>query len=460
MVKNLTKGNPLSLLFFFTLPMVAGNLFQQLYNMVDTAVVGKFVGEDAVAAVGSSFPVVFLSVAVASGLSMGCNVVVSQLFGAGRIHEMKSTISTAILSLGILGLIIMALGTILAGPLLRLLGTDPDIMADSQLYLRIYFGGAVFLFLYNTLNGIYNAQGDSRTPLIFLIISSLANIALDLLFVIRFNMGVAGVAWATLIAQGLCAVASLVVLVRRLKHMPCEQEREGEKIPLFHPVAVRRIAQIGLPSMLQQSLVSLSMMLMQGLVNSYGKVLVAGYTAATKIDSLAMMPNMNFGNAMSSYTAQNIGAGRYDRVKEGLKACVFMVVVFSLLITLLIFLFGTQLLSLFLDPGDTTGALGYGMAYMKTVSTFYILMGLLFVPNGLLRGAGDMKAFTLSSLSNLFSRVVIAYALAYLTPLGVNAIWWSIPAGWLVGSSVSLLRIKSGKWMRGSVADRDGKKNP
>ena len=391
MVKNLTEGRPLNLLFFFALPMVAGNLFQQLYNMVDTAVVGKFVGEDAVAAVGSSFPIVFLSVAVASGLSMGCTVVVSQLFGAGRIHEMKTTISTAIISLGVLGLLIMGLGTLLAGPLLQLLGTDPDIMADSRTYLQIYFGGAVFLFLYNTLNGIYNAQGDSKTPLIFLMISSLTNIVLDLLFVIRFGMGVAGVAWATLIAQGLCAVASLLVLLRRMRRMPCEPEKQGVKLPLFHMVAVKRIAQIGLPSMLQQSLVSLSMMMMQGLVNSFGKVLVAGYTAATKIDSLAMLPNMNISNAMSSFTAQNIGAGKYERVKEGLKACLLMVAVFSLLITVIIFLFGNQLLSLFLDPGDASGAMGYGLAYMHTVSLFYILMGLLFVPNGMLRGAGDMQ---------------------------------------------------------------------
>ena len=370
MVKNLTEGRPLNLLFFFALPMVAGNLFQQLYNMVDTAVVGKFVGEDAVAAVGSSFPIVFLSVAVASGLSMGCTVVVSQLFGAGRIHEMKTTISTAIISLGVLGLLIMGLGTLLAGPLLQLLGTDPDIMADSRTYLQIYFGGAVFLFLYNTLNGIYNAQGDSKTPLIFLMISSLTNIVLDLLFVIRFGMGVAGVAWATLIAQGLCAVASLLVLLRRMRRMPCEPEKQGVKLPLFHMVAVKRIAQIGLPSMLQQSLVSLSMMMMQGLVNSFGKVLVAGYTAATKIDSLAMLPNMNISNAMSSFTAQNIGAGKYERVKEGLKACLLMVAVFSLLITVIIFLFGNQLLSLFLDPGDASGAMGYGLAYMHTVSLF------------------------------------------------------------------------------------------
>ena len=252
----------------------------------------------------------------------------------------------------------------------------------------------------------------------------------------------------------MCAVASLLVMFRRMKNMPCEPEKEGTKIPLFHMTAVKRIAQIGLPSMLQQSLVSLSMMMMQGLVNTFGKVLVAGYTAATKIDTLAMLPNMNISNAMSSFTAQNIGAGKYERVREGLKACILMVVAFSLLITIILFLFGNQLLSLFLDPGDTSGALGYGLSYMHTVSVFYILMGLLFVPNGMLRGAGDMGAFTISSMANLFSRVAIAYALVYLTPLGANAIWWSIPAGWLIGATVSLLRVKSGKWMRKAVADR------
>ena len=451
MVKNLTEGKPLPLLFSFALPMVIGNLFQQLYNMVDTTVVGKFVGEDAVAAVGSSFPIVFLSVAVASGLSMGCNVVVSQLFGARRIHEMKSTISTALISLGVVGVIIMVAGAALAGPLLELLGTDADIMADSRTYLQIYFGGALFLFLYNTLNGIYNALGDSRTPLVFLAVSSVINIVLDLLFVIQFHMGVAGVAWATLIAQGLCAVVSLAVMVRRIRRMPCEEGKEGVRVPLFHGQAVRRIARIGLPSMLQQSLVSLSMMLMQGLVNSYGKVFVAGYTAATKIDTLAMLPNMNFSNAMSSYTAQNIGAGKPERVKEGLKATMLMVVVFSVVITVVIFLFGSQLLSLFLEADDSSGAMGYGLAYMRTVSLFYILMGILFVSNGTLRGAGDMGFFTLSSMANLFSRVAIAYALAYLTPLGGTAIWWSIPAGWAVGSVFSLTRFASGKWKNKGV---------
>lgn len=451
MVKNLTEGKPLKLLFFFALPMVIGNFFQQLYNMVDSMVVGKFVGEDALAAVGSSFPVVFLAVAIAAGLSMGCTVVISQLFGAGQIREMKTTISTALIALGVIGLAIMAAGELAAGPLLKLLGTDADIMADSLTYLRIYFGGAVFLFLYNTLNGIYNALGDSNTPLKFLMVSALTNIGLDLLFVIRFHMGVAGVAWATLIAQGLCAVVSFFVLIKRMKNMESEPAAADKKFAFFEANAARRIARVGVPSMLQQSIVSLSMMFMQGLVNSYGKVFVAGYTAATKIDTLAMMPNMNFSNAMSSYTAQNIGAGKDKRVVQGYKACLLMVLIFSLIITGIIYLFGPQLLSLFLNSGSEGSAMGYGLRYMKTVSVFYVLMGLMFVGNGLLRGAGDMGTFMLSSMSNLFSRVAIAYLLAHF--IGSSAIWWSIPIGWGIGTIFSFIRVQSGKWKLKKLVD-------
>ena len=451
MVKNLTEGKPLKLLFFFALPMVIGNFFQQLYNMVDSMVVGKFVGEDALAAVGSSFPVVFLAVAIAAGLSMGCTVVISQLFGAGQIREMKTTISTALIALGVIGLAIMAAGELAAGPLLKLLGTDADIMADSLTYLRIYFGGAVFLFLYNTLNGIYNALGDSNTPLKFLMVSALTNIGLDLLFVIRFHMGVAGVAWATLIAQGLCAVVSFFVLIKRMKNMESEPAAADKKFAFFEANAARRIARVGVPSMLQQSIVSLSMMFMQGLVNSYGKVFVAGYTAATKIYTLAMMPNMNFSNAMSSYTAQNIGAGKDKRVVQGYKACLLMVLIFSLIITGIIYLFGPQLLSLFLNSGSEGSAMGYGLRYMKTVSVFYVLMGLMFVGNGLLRGAGDMGAFMLSSMSNLFSRVAIAYLLAHF--IGSSAIWWSIPIGWGIGTIFSFIRVQSGKWKLKKLVD-------
>lgn len=450
MVRNLTEGKPLNTLFFFALPMLAGNLFQQLYNMVDSMVVGRFVGSDALAAVGSSFPIVFLAVALASGLSMGCTVVVSQQFGARQLREMKTTISTALLSLLVLSAAITVVGELLALPLLHLLKTPENIIVDSLSYLRIYFGGVIFLFVYNALNAIYNALGDSKTPLCFLMISTLTNIVLDLLFVIRFHMGVAGVAWATLIAQGVCAVLSLIVLVKRVSMIPDEKEYpKDKKRPLFHGSAVKRIAKVGVPSMIQQSIVSVSMLMMQGLVNSYGSTFIAGYTAATKIDTLAMMPNMNFSNAMSSYTAQNIGAGKIDRVKAGYKANMFMVFIFSIVITSIIFLFGPNLLNLFMDSGTDLQAINYGMKYMTTVSVFYILMGVMFTSNGLLRGAGDMKAFMASSLCNLFTRVVVAYTLAHF--MGEEAIWWSIPIGWAIGAAISYGRYRSGKWDEISV---------
>ncbi len=455
MVKNLTEGKPLKLLFFFALPMVMGNLFQQLYNMVDSMVVGKFVGEDALAAVGSSFPVVFLAVAIASGLSMGCTVVISQLFGAGRIMEMKTTVYTALVALGVIGIVIMFLGEVLSAPLLSLLGTDMDIMEDSLIYLRIYFGGAIFLFLYNSLNGIYNALGDSKTPLLFLIISAIANIILDLAFVICFHMGVAGVAWATLIAQGVCAVISFGVLMKRLHHMQNEEENRDKKPVIFHFTAAKKIAKVGIPSIIQQSVVSVSMMCMQGLVNSYGKVFVAGYTAATKIDTLSMMPNINFSNAMSSYTAQNIGAEKEERVREGYRACVFMLIIFSVILTGIIFLFGPNILSLFLNAGLEGSAMGYGLKYMKTVSLFYAVMGIMFVSNGLLRGAGDMKAFLVSSMSNLFMRVILAYSLSYF--IHESAIWISIPIGWTIGAVYSYIRVRSGKWKNNKLVETDGR---
>lgn len=450
MTKNLTEGKPLKLLFLFSLPMLMGNLFQQLYNMVDSMVVGNFVGADALASVGASFPVVFLAVALAAGLSMGCSVVISQLFGAGRIREMKTTISTALIGQFFLSVAITIVGELIAPVVLRLLKTPENIMTDSLIYLQIYFGGAVFLFMYNTLNGIFNALGDSKTPLYYLMISTITNIVLDLTFVIKFEMGVAGVAWATLIAQGICAILSLITLMKRLRNLEDEPGHEDEgKLPLFHFSAVKRIAKIGVPSMIQQSIVSISMLMMQSLVNSYGSIFIAGYTAATKIDSLAMMPNMNFSNAMSSYTAQNIGAGKFDRVREGYKANIFMVIVFSLGLTVIIFLFGPTLLNLFMDSEANAQVITYGMSYMRVVSSFYILMGIMFTSNGLLRGAGDMKFFMASSMCNLLARIVVAYTLA--PRIGSIAIAWSIPIGWLVGASISFLRFKSGKWKKAEV---------
>ena len=434
-------------------PVMLAQLIQALYNIVDSYFVGQY-SNSGLTALSVIFPVQLIITAIAVGTGVGVNTYMARMYAFGKKRAADCTAGTGMVLAVISWAVFAAAALLLMEPYVRTSATSSGAVADAVLYGNIVCVGSLGIFLESIWTKVHQAGGNMRLPMLAQIAGALTNIVLDLLFVIRFGMGVAGVAWATLIAQGLCAVASLLVLLRRMRRMPCEPEKQGVKLPLFHMVAVKRIAQIGLPSMLQQSLVSLSMMMMQGLVNSFGKVLVAGYTAATKIDSLAMLPNMNISNAMSSFTAQNIGAGKYERVKEGLKACLLMVAVFSLLITVIIFLFGNQLLSLFLDPGDASGAMGYGLAYMHTVSLFYILMGLLFVPNGMLRGAGDMAAFTFSSMANLFSRVGIAYALVYLTPLGANAIWWSIPAGWLIGAAVSLLRVKSGKWMRKAVADR------
>ena len=449
MMKDLTEGNPQSLLWRFTIPMFISVIFQQLYNIADSVIAGRFAGEDALAAVGASYPITMIFMAIAVGSNIGCSVVISQFFGAKRYEQMKTSVYTTLISASVLSVVLTGLGLLGSRFLMRMIQTPDNIFNLGDLYLRIYIGGFAFLFLYNVATGIFTSLGDSKTPLYFLIGSSLGNIFLDYWFVAGLHWGVAGVAWATFIAQGIACVLALITMVKRLRQIKTDKKAE-----YFSADMLKRIAHIAIPSILQQSFVSIGNIFVQGLINSFGSSVIAGYSAAIKLNTFTITSFTTLGNGISSFTAQNIGAGKYDRVKEGLKACLFMVVVFSLVITVVIFLFGSQLLSLFLDPGDTSGAMGYGLAYMRTVSVFYILMGVLFVPNGMLRGAGDMGAFTLSSMANLFSRVAIAYALVYLTPFGANAIWWSIPAGWAVGAAVSLLRVKSGKWMRTAVADR------
>ena len=442
MVKNLTEGRPLNLLFFFALPMVAGNLFQQLYNMVDTAVVGKFVGEDAVAAVGSSFPIVFLSVAVASGLSMGCTVVVSQLFGAGRIHEMKTTISTAIISLGVLGLLIMGLGTLLAGPLLQLLGTDPDIMADSRTYLQIYFGGAVFLFLYNTLNGIYNAQGDSKTPLIFLMISSLTNIVLDLLFVAVFHWGIAGAAIATIVAQALSALLVLGVLTASRSCYRVQWRNLKVQRGILKNIFV-----VGVPSALQLAVTSFSNVFVQSYVNRFASSCMAGWAAYQKIDAFAILPMTTLSVTATTFVGQNVGAGNWERAKRGIRCSLAIATVVAVVVLVPLMLFARPLCGLFNQEPEV---LDYGVYFIRLISPFYLIANFNQIYAGALRGAGDAK---IPMFIMLFSFVafrqvylLVTYRLfGTLLPVALG-----YPVGWIVCSVILLLYYRSGKWMKHS----------
>ncbi len=445
MKKDLTKGVPLKVLLRFALPMLLANLFQQVYNLTDSVVVGQYVGTDALGAVGLSFSVFFLLVSVSQGLGIGCSVVISQFYGARKYREVVSSIWTCLISFFILGLICSVFGQFIIHPVLNLLNCPPEIYNYSVDYLTYIFAGCVFTFMYNTVSSIFISLGDSKTSTIFLIIAALLNVVLDLHFVINLNMGVAGVAIATMIAQAIASALSTVFLIKRLKDINMEKPK------YFDFGLLRKMLRVAIPSVLQQSMVSLSILAVQGLVNSFGNDFVAAYTAASKLDSLAMMPMFSIANAMSTFSAQNIGAKEIGRIKEAYKGSLIFSVIFCLIISLLVFLFGHQMIGLFVKSGASERVLIMGSEYLQTVSIFYFLMSILFITNGVIKGSGDMFAFMFSSFTNLGSRIIFAYILSYF--IGYYGIFFAIPIGWLLGSSISIMRYRSAKWQTKAVVD-------
>lgn len=448
MKQDMIRGKPALSLILFAVPMVVGNLFQQFYNIVDSIVVGNFVGEDALAAVGASYSVTMLFIAVATGAGIGCSVIISQLYGAHRIRKMKTAITTALISFTILSLLFSVLGLLTHRQLLKLMGTPQNIFDLGSVYLKIYFLGLFFLFLYNIQNSIFNALGESRIPLYFLIFSSVVNIALDLIFVINLKMGVSGVAWATLIAQGISAILSFVFLIKKLSLIVPD---ESDTVPVRHFSldSLKNMCRVAIPSTIQQSIVSVGLLLVQIVINQYGSSVIAGYTAATKIDSMAIMPMISVGNAVSTFTAQNIGADKPDRIRQGYRAGLAMIALISLTITALLYLFGDTFINAFLNSEDSRGAIATGVEYLRVVSMFYLVMGFMNVTNGVLRGSGDVKIFMASTLCNFSTRVILAFSLSLL--IYQKAVWWSIPIGWSVGCLISFLRFRSGKWKSKSL---------
>ncbi|MDO5292260.1 MAG: MATE family efflux transporter [bacterium] len=443
---DMINGNPTSSLVLFTLPIILGNLFQQLYNIVDSIVVGRCVGGDALAAVGTSSAITFLFVAIATGSSIGSTVVISQLYGAKQMKEMMTSIYTAIIAIVVIALVLTGIGILLNQSILRLMNTPEKLFDEASIYLHIYFLGLVFLFLYNITNAIFNALGESKIPLMFLTFSSILNIVLDLLFVIQYGQGVAGVAWATLISQALAAFLSLCVLLIRLRKFKTE-----EGIRYFDFASFNRMCKIALPSTLQQSIVSIGTVCVQSLVNIFGSVVMAGYAAATKIDNIAINPMVNIGNAVSTFTAQNIGANKPERVSKGYRAGIMMNAVICGVLLVLVFLFGDKIIGVFMDSGKSADSIAVGVKYIHVVSVFYFIMGFMNVTNGVLRGSGDIRFFMLSTLCNFSSRVIFAYTLSIF--IEEHAIWWSIPIGWILGLIISRLRYGTGKWKTKSLVD-------
>lgn len=436
---DLTEGSPGKGLLLFAFPVILGNLFQQFYNMVDTIIVGKYVGEDALAAVGASYALTTVFVMIAIGGGTGASVVISQYLGAKEGGKMKTAISTAIITFLGTSIVLGMFGILANRHILAALSTPDNIMEEAALYLRIYFTGLPFLFMYNILAAIFNSLGDSRTSLYFLIFSSVLNIFLDLFAVRVLSMGVAGVAVATVMAQGIAAVLSFFVLMKRLKGY------DGKRKPFDVPI-LGNMVKVAIPSIIQQSIVSVGMLLVQSVVNGFGSSVLAGYTGGMRLESICVVPMISMGNAVSTFTAQNIGAKKIERVKQGYRASYFIVGAFAVVICAVLLLFKNPLILMFLEENAGGEAFDTGVSYLSFIAYFFVFLGLKASTDGVLRGAGDVFVFTAANLVNLAIRVSFAFMMAPV--LGVQAVWFAVPIGWTVNYVISGLRYLTGRWSR------------
>lgn len=434
----LLKERPMRALLLFSLPMIIGNLFQQFYTMADSMIVGRYVSEHALAAIGACYSLTNVFICVAVGGGVGASVLTSRYFGSREYDRMKLSISTALLSFLTVSLLLAAIGLFFGRTLLVFLRTPEDILDMAVSYLHIYFLGLPFLFMYNVLSSMFNALGRSRIPLYLLIFSSVFNILLDLYLVCALGLGIQGAAWATLLAQGISALTSFLIFLRELKAYP------GKLITWYSPKEFTTMCQVALPSIFQQSTVSIGMMLVQSVVNSFGAQMLAGYSAASRVESLCIVPMSALGNAMSSYTAQNLGAGMPRRVQEGYHAALRLVACFAVLLCLGLELFCQPIMASFLGSDGTEIALQTGNSYLRFIGFFFALIGLKMSTDGLLRGSADMKMFTIANLANLSLRVVMAVTLA--PRFGIAFVWYAVPAGWLVNFLISYAEYRTGKW--------------
>ena len=439
MNKDLTIGEPSRVLLKFCLPLFGSVIFQQLYNVADSFVAGKFVGEAALAAVGNSYEVTLIFIAFGFGCNMGCSVIASQLFGAKQFGQMKTAVYTALIATGVLCAVLMALGFGFSSQLLEWIHTPADILADSRLYLDIYILGLSFVFFYNVSTGIFSAMGDSKTPFYFLAASSVSNIGMDILFTTAlstvFTRGVDGVAWATFLCQGVSCILALIFVFRRFGRIETD-----EKPKLFSWKLLGRISMVAVPSILQQSFISVGNIIIQGVINSFGSAVIAGYSAAVKLNNLVITSLTTLGNGISNFSAQNLGAGKTDRIRAGFRAGLGLVWTLCIPFALLYFFLGKSLVYIFLDDGSGEAMLT-GVTFLRIVAPFYFVVAAKLVSDGVLRGMGRMRQFMTATFTDLVLRVVLAFGLSKLW--GVTGIWLSWPMGWSVATVMSLFFYRS-----------------
>lgn len=440
MTVDLTQGKPDKVLLKYSLPLFGSIIFQQLYNFADSFVAGKFIGEHALAAVGNSYEITLVYLAFAFGCNMGSSVVIARLFGEKKYNDMKTAVSTAFITTLATCFILMILGFTLTPHLLHLMNTPEKTFKDTMLYLNVYTGGLIFLFLYNVTTGIFASLGDSNTPFIFLAISSVANIFMDILFVKEFHMGVGGVAWATFICQSISCIVSVIVLFRVLAKIKCEGKRKHFSLPIF-----KRILMIAIPSTLQQSFVSVGNILIQSIINGYGTSAMAGYAAAVKFNNFTITSFVTFGNAMSNFTAQNLGANSSKRVTDGYKASIRIVWAVGAVFIAAYLLFTNQLIHVFMNS-DSQKSIKIGIQFLRIVSPFYLIVAVKLLSDGVLRGAGKITEFMIATLTDLAFRVVLSFIMS--AEFGLKGIWLSWPIGWILSCAISFYFYKRKDWAK------------
>ena len=445
MNKDLTEGRVAPILIKFALPLLLSMVFQQLYNIADSLVAGKFISEEALAAVGNSYEITLIFIAFAFGCNMGTSILVSQFFGAKRYDDVRLAITTSYISTFVLVVVLTICGILGTDGLLSLINTPQEIFADSALYLDIYIYGLVFLFFYNLATGVFSALGDSRTPFVFLAISSTANIFMDILFVTAFSMGVDGVAWATFICQGVSCILANAVLVKRISSMT----KSLEKGRLFDSRMFFKFIYLAVPSILQQSFVSVGNILVQTIINSFGSAVIAGYSAAIKLNNLVITSTTTLANAVSSFTSQNIGAAKYERVVSGWRVGIAFTECMLIPIILLFTLGADLVLRIFLDDVSSL-AMATGRSFLLIVAPFYLVVAIKNISDAVLRGAGDMKPFMADTFIDLLLRVGLSWL--FSSYCGSVGIWLSWPVGWSVATVISIFFYLSGHCKKRIVA--------
>ncbi len=442
MMKDLTEGKEGKLILQFTVPMLIGNVFQQLYNVVDSVIVGRYLGNEALAAVGASFPLIFTLIALIIGISTGVTIVISQHYGAKNMDQVRKAIETMYLFLFYTSILVTVLGIFLSKSIFRLIDLPEEVIPQAVIFFNYYSLGFLFFFGFQGTSAILRGLGDSKTPLYFLVISVLVNILLDILFIVTFGWGIESVAIATVISQAGAFVTIIWYLHRTqpLLRFNFFQMR-------FDRGIFRKSMQIGLPTGLQQTFVAVGMLALYKVVNEFGTTVIAAYAVAMRIDSFAALPAMNFSAALSSFVGQNIGANRQDRVKQGLKATLRMTAIISVSVTIITWLFADQIMMMFTRDMAVVEA---GKQYLLVVSSFYILFSTMFVYNGILRGAGDTVIPMFITLFALWViRIPFSFFLAkWFGPVGI---WWGIPIAWAIGAVFSYFYYKSGKWKTKTV---------